>query len=247
MLNKEAFVANGPISPISWAYKPDLPPLQPDFEQAAGLLEECGWHDHDGDGIREIDVRPLELTLVTRDIPEERVALARWIKQQLAPLGIAVRVLVLQDPEAFRDHVQARDFDLLLDGLSQLGRDPDEFALWHSSQIGPDGSNYSSFQNEEADWLLEQGRVIVDADQRTDLYWRFQELFVREIPAIPLYYPVYTYVMHPRIHGVRLAPLNDLGDRFRYVSGWYIKTQKMIMGRSRPAERYEGSEPRPAE
>jgi peptide/nickel transport system substrate-binding protein len=231
------FAANGPISPISWAYKPDLAPLPYDPASAAELLEEAGWQDHNGDGIRDRDVRSLELTLLTQDIPPERVTLARRIEQQLAPLGIAVRVVVLDDPQAFRTRFAERSFDLLLYGWGQLGRDPDEFALWHSSQAGAEGLNLSSLQDPEIDALLEKGRTVRERDVRTQLYWQFQERFVQLVPAIPLYYPVYTYVVNSRIRGIQLGPLNDFGDRFQGVTGWYIKTEKVILDRSRPASR----------
>ncbi len=239
-IGEATYPANGPISPISWAYKPDLPPLEHLPEQANRLLEEAGWIDQDGDGIRERDVNTLELTLLTRDIPPERVILARRIEQQLAILGIAVRVAIVGDPNDYRRRLEERDFDLLLYGWGQLGRDPDEFALWHSSQIGPQGSNLSSLRNEQVDQLLEMGRTLADRDQRTQLYWQFQELFVEEVPALPLYYPIYTYVLRSRVRGVELVPLNDVGDRFRSVTAWYTKTQRVVRGLSRPAQRFGG-------
>jgi peptide/nickel transport system substrate-binding protein len=241
-IGEETFLANGPIAPISWAYKPDLSPQLYDFEQASNLLEESGWHDQDGDGIRNRDLRTMELTLLTRNIPEERAQLAWRIKQQLAPLGIAVRVLVIEDPDTFRERLESRDFDLLLYGWGQLGRDPDEFALWHSSQIGVGGSNLSSLQNEDIDLLLQHGRATMDQDRRTQIYWRFQEIFTQEVPAIPLYYPVHTFVSRSRVRGMELAPLNDVSDRFRNVTNWYIKTQTVIVRQSEPAPRYEGGE-----
>ncbi|MBN1483282.1 MAG: hypothetical protein JXA37_01045 [Chloroflexia bacterium] len=240
--SEEVFAANGPISPISWAHKPDLAPLEHNPDQSRALLEESGWTDMDGDGLRERDLRDLALTLLTRDLPEERLQLARRIKLQLAPLGMAVRVLVQSDPELFRERLVARDYDLLLYGWGQLGRDPDEFALWHSSQIGPEGLNLSSFEDELSDLLLEQGRQVLNQDERTQIYWQFQERFIQEIPAIPLYYPVYSYVASSRIRGIELQPLNDLGDRFQGVANWYLKTEQVILGRSRPAPRYEGGE-----
>ncbi|MGC8874286.1 MAG: peptide ABC transporter substrate-binding protein [Chloroflexia bacterium] len=241
-LKEPVFPANGPISPISWAYKPDLPPFRHDLDAANHLLDESGWYDQNGDGLRDRDVRSLELTLLTRDIPPERLAVARKIKEQLAPLGIAVRVVVEEDPTAFRQRLEARDYDLLLYGWGQLGRDPDGFALWHSSQAGPGGLNLSGFQNSEADRLLEQGRLLQGRDERTRVYWQFQELFMREVPAIPLYYPEFAYVVSSRVRGIDLAPLNDLGDRFRTIPSWYVKTQKVILGRSRPVEPYRAGE-----
>ncbi len=234
------FPATGPISPISWAYKPDLAPLPYDPAAAATMLEEAGWRDADGDHIRERDIRSLELTLLTQEVPAERVAVAQGIERQLAPLGIAVRVVVLDDPAEFRRRVAAREFDMLLYGWGQLGRDPDEFALWHSSQVGEEGLNLSSFRNPAVDELLERGRSILDRDQRTAIYWEFQERFVQNVPAIPLYYPVYTYVLSARVHGVELQPLNELEGRFYSVGGWYVKTQRVIQGHSRPAPQYKG-------
>lgn len=239
-LGIEVFPANGPISPITWAYKADLPRLEHNSEHAEALLEEAGWRDLNHDGIRERDIRSLELTLLTRHLPPERALLARRIEQQLAPLGIAVRVDVRSDPEQFRERLSQKHYDLLLYGWGQLGRDPDEFALWHSSQAGLGGSNLSSFQNQDIDRLLERGRTVLNRDERTQAYWDFQELFLEEVPAIPLYYPVYTYVIRSRVHGVGLEPLNDLGDRFRSTNGWYIKTQKVIRALSRPASLYGG-------
>lgn len=239
-LGAEVFPAKGPISPISWAYKADLPTPQHDPERAIGLLEAAGWFDLNHDGVRERDIRQLELTLLTWDVPPERLRLARRIEQQLALLGIIVQVDVRSDAEQFRERVMRREYDLLLYGWRQLGRDPDEFALWHSSQIGPEGSNLSVFQNQDADRLLERGRRVLDQEQRTQAYWEFQELFLREVPAIPLYYPVYTYVVHSRIQGIALEPLNDLGDRFRSVSNWYMRTQKIIQEHSQPASTYGG-------
>ncbi len=236
-LEEEAFPANGPISPISWAYKPDLPAFPYDPVRATELLEEAGWLDWNGDGVRERDIRSLELVLLTRDTPPERVVLANRIKQQLAPLGISVRVAIVPH-ETFRRRLAERDFDLLLYGWGQLGRDPDAFALWHSGQIGPEGSNFSSLQNETIDHLLEQGRITPDRNLRISIYWQFQEQFVQEVPAIPLYYPVYTYILPARLHGVEFAPLNEPGDRFRTITGWYLKTQVQIRLRSTVAPRY---------
>jgi len=233
----EAFPANGPISPISWAYKPDLPAFPHDPARAVELLEEAGWYDRDGDGTRERDIRSMELVLLTRDLPPERAILANRIKQQLAPLGISVRVLIAP-PETFRRRLAERDFDLLLYGWGQLGRDPDEFVLWHSSQTGPEGSNFSSLQNGTIDRLLEQGRTTLERDLRIPIYWQFQEEFIQEVPAIPLYYPVYTYILPAQLHGVEIAPLNEPGERFRTITGWYLRTQVQTRLRSTVAPRY---------
>jgi peptide/nickel transport system substrate-binding protein len=53
-----------------------------------------------------------------------------------------------------------------------------------------------------------------------------------ELPALILYYPVYTYAVDNRLHGVQLGPLLDPSDRFRNISQWYIKTRRVIFSES---------------
>lgn len=67
--------------------------------------------------------------------------------------------------------------------------DPDQYALWHSSQ----GSNISRYKNLRIDKLLEDGRSIVDIQKRFDVYADFQKYLLDDAPASFLYYPtVYT-------------------------------------------------------
>lgn len=67
--------------------------------------------------------------------------------------------------------------------------DPDQYALWHSSQA----SNISRYKNLRIDKLLEDGRSVVDTQKRLDLYADFQKYLLDDAPASFLYYPtVYT-------------------------------------------------------
>ena len=54
----------GAVSPISgWAYNNDLPRYPYDPEAAMALLDEAGWVDSDGDGVREKEGEPLAFTI----------------------------------------------------------------------------------------------------------------------------------------------------------------------------------------
>ena len=59
----------GAVNPaIGWAYNHDLQPYPYDPEGAMQLLEEAGWVDSDGDGIREKDGQRLEFLISYSDI-----------------------------------------------------------------------------------------------------------------------------------------------------------------------------------
>jgi hypothetical protein len=45
-----------------------------------------------------------------------------------------------------------------------------------------------------------------------------------------LYYPVYTYGVRDKVHGVQIGPLNEPPDRFRNIADWYIVTKRITVG-----------------
>ena len=61
---------------------------------------------------------------------------------------------------------------------------------------------------------------------------QFQDVFAEEVPALLLYYPVYTYGVRSKIHDVQMGPLNSPGDRFRTIANWYIITKRITVSNS---------------
>jgi peptide/nickel transport system substrate-binding protein len=61
--------AHSPIWPSSWAYNPKVKHYQYDLKEASELLEEAGWKDSDGDGVRDRDWEEVELHPPCRGLP----------------------------------------------------------------------------------------------------------------------------------------------------------------------------------
>jgi peptide/nickel transport system substrate-binding protein len=72
---------------------------------------------------------------------------------------------------------------------------------------------------------IETARITLDISDRTRLYRNFQVIFRQEWPALPLYYPVYTYAVDRQVQGVRVGPLFDPSDRFGNLTEWYLVAQ----------------------
>lgn len=83
------------------------------------------------------------------------------------------------------------DYEVFL-ATVDIPKDPDQYSLWHSTQIG---TNISRFKNARVDKLLEDGRTELDQETRKKLYLDFQRFLVEEVPAIFLYYPEYYKVV----------------------------------------------------
>jgi len=76
---------------------------------------------------------------------------------------------------------------------------PDEFTqVWASTSVPPNGTNRGGFSNAEADRLIKQIKVTLDADEREPLYRRFQEIVYENQPFIFLFSPLDRVVVSKR-------------------------------------------------
>ncbi len=225
-LGGRAEPAIGPISSASWAYEPSVQAHASDISKSRSLLEDAGWKDSDGDGLREKEGKPLGFALVTNDRPE-RVAVAAALARQLEGAGIKVDVQTVDWAKFVEQALALKRFDAALTEHWSPIVDPDSYQFWHSSQI-KSGLNFSSWANRKVDEVLETARQTSDREERTALYRQFQSIFVEEWPAVPLYRPVYSFSVSSTVQGITLGPLREPADRFRTISQWFVRTQRSI-------------------
>ncbi len=222
--------AHSPIWPSSWAYHPGVKRYPYDLEKASALLEEAGWKDSDGDGIRDKNGRKLSFILLTSDSPEN-VRLAYLMAEGWKKIGIEAIPQILNYPSLVRDFLYPRNFEAAIVRW-EFGPDPDPYPLWHSSQK-KDGQNFSGYSSPKIDALLEEARLTTDMALRRDLYFKFQELFAEEVPALILYYPLYLFGTRKDLKGVQSGPMFSSADRFRTQFRWYINTRRVLVSQAR--------------
>ncbi len=222
-LHGEGLLATGPILAWSWAYNPNQPITNFDPEKATRLLTRIGWADHNGDGVLEREGRALAFTLLTSNEPT-KIEVARLVSQQWQQLGISVTVEIVAT--GLSERLSQHTFQAALVEVT-LGEDPDPYPMWHSTQF-EGGQNYGGWNNRRASVLLEKARGLTNQGGRNDFYFAFQRIFADEVPALVLYYPIYTYGVNQKVLDVQLAPLLNPSDRFRSIANWYIITSRVI-------------------
>ena len=222
-LHGQGVVAHTPILPGTWAYDAEASRYDYDPEHARQLLDEAGWADSDGDGVRDRDGEKLAFILLG-----DNQAMIEAIATAWAQIGVQVAAQNVTLPGLTSDFLAPRTFDVALVHW-ELAGDPDPYPLWHSTQI-QDGQNYAGWDDAAADAAIEQARAITDRAVRREHYVQFQRLFADEAPALLLYHPVYTYGVRDKVHAVQLAPLNSPADRFRNIADWYIVTKRITVG-----------------
>ncbi|HIQ05210.1 MAG TPA: hypothetical protein EYH31_05880, partial [Anaerolineae bacterium] len=220
-------VAHSPMLPQTWAYHDKVFQYKYNVEAARQLLEEAGWRDEDGDGIRERDGQRLSFILLGPD-HELDVALLRSIAAAWREIGVEAVPQPVAVAGLAADFLAAHNYDAAL-VTWELSGDPDPYPLWHSTQIAT-GQNYAGWSNGEADEIMEQARITADMGRRIQLYRRFQEIFAQELPALLLYHPVYVYGVRDKVKGVQVGCLNQPADRFRTFADWYILTRRVAPG-----------------
>jgi len=217
--------ADSPILPNTWAYNPDIPKYPYDPDKAIALLEDAGWVDVNHDGVREKDGQELAFTILSDDAPHS-IAVSQAMAQDWARIGARVTPQPISFTGMVTDFLAPRHFDAALVSVELIG-DPDPYPQWHSTQISPQGQNFGGWNNREADILMEQARLTSDQETRRQLYNEFQRIFATDLPALLLYYPLYTYGASTAVHDMEVGRLNEPADRFRTFAKWYINTRKI--------------------
>ncbi|WP_213358379.1 ABC transporter substrate-binding protein [Chlamydiifrater phoenicopteri] len=191
VLGGDGFTISGPFSIHSPSYNHSVQGWPYSPEEASRLLEEAGWIDRDGDGIREkvVDgiVVPFQFRLCYYVKSVTSRTIAEYISTACKEIGVDCSLLGL-DVADLSLAFEEKNFDAILMGWC-LGSPPeDPRALWHSEGALEKGSaNAVGFKNQEADAIIEKLSYEYDKEKRLQLYHRFHEIIHEEAPYTFLY------------------------------------------------------------
>jgi peptide/nickel transport system substrate-binding protein len=226
ILNGQAYFANGPIFPGTWAYFDGIKGVMYDSDYAIKLLKEAGYvFTGDDQTVRKKDDIPLSFTLLYPDDAIHRL-IAEALQRDWAKLNVVVYLEALPYEGMIQTRLGQRQYQAALVDIN-LARlpDPDPYPFWDQAQA-TGGQNYSQWDNRIASEYLEQARITINQTERARLYRNFQVVFDDEMPAFPLYYPVYNYAVDRQILGVQIGPLFDTSDRFGSILHWFLAIRR---------------------
>ena len=217
LLGGRGLSAETPIAPGTWAHA-DVSAPQLEVELARNLLDAGGWELPPGETVRRRNNVDLRFSLMTDQDPL-RGAIADAISVYLMEVGIEAVVVREASSSLVTDFLIPREYQAAVFGWDP-GADHDPYPAWHSSQAIGDGRNLAAYTSDEADAIMEAARQTTALEARRDLYAQFQELFVQDVPSLPLYYPVYTYFVSSRVDGIEPGVLFTLSSRLANVHEW---------------------------
>jgi peptide/nickel transport system substrate-binding protein len=217
----------------AWANNPELQPAKYDPDTASALLEEAGWTDSDGDGIREChdcqyaeEGTPLAFTITYAPIYAEYANVALIAQDQLHGIGFDVTVDRIEYGTLITEYLLPQAFDAIVLSFGGFPTDPDglvtPFLRSENDQPGV-GYNWTSVVNHEIDRLLEAGRSVASCaiEERAPYYHQIQEIGLENSYMADWAFITYDYlVVSKRIDGFVLTPRGGEGSEYNSIQDW---------------------------
>ena len=197
-----------------------------DIPGANQLLEDAGYVDSDGDGVREMPQdsvdpgRPLDFRYFVRSAEQTSVDAAPFVSEWLQQIGIKTEVTAVNSGK-LTDIINAGEYELSSWGWYP---DPDPSSIladFTCDQRPPDGSTYGNndayYCDPEYDRLYQEQLQQTDANARWDIVHQMQKMFYEDSPyAIMWYDPIFSAWRSDRFEGFIPQPQPN-GDP---LEGW---------------------------
>ena len=178
------------ISPAAGDFfNPDVRRYEYDPALAKEILDELGWTDSDGDGVREDSAGiPIEFTLVTNTGNSVRQRTTEVIHEGMEAIGLAVDYTAIEFGELVDQLTASYDWQTMVIGFTGGPEPHNSINRWHSS-----GGLHLWHPNQESpatDWEAEIDELFVSAGQELDhaarvaQYHRVQEIVAENVPLV---------------------------------------------------------------
>ncbi len=197
-----------------------------DLEKAAALLDEAGWFDSDGDGVREKDGQRLSIVFQT-SVNAVRQKTQEIIKEALESIGFEVELKIIDSSIYFGpvgDNTNTRrHFYADLEEFAFSNKSPDPGAYLKAWTCGEaaqmsnnwSAANWSRYCNPAYDALYAQSTKELDPDKRRKLIIAMNDLLIEDVAVIPMVERALAFGIGKSLKGVEPTPWD--------VDVWNIK------------------------
>ena len=172
------------LPPEHWAYADSgLMQYGYDPQFAQDILEQAGWVDEDGDGVRERDGQRLHIVYVTGD-REYRVTLSQIFTENMAAIGIEVEAYTMPFSDWVNKIFTEHDFGIAQYGwLSDLNDDSNIGTMFESGVY----YNPGSYSNPTADQMLALARMFGLRAEKLPYLQQHQIIVMADLATLPLF------------------------------------------------------------
>jgi peptide/nickel transport system substrate-binding protein len=188
-----------------------------DSTRAKALLEQAGWVDSNGDGVREKDGRKLSVSFQT-SVNSLRQQTQQIVKRNLEAVGVQVELLII-DSSQFFGHDTANPntrwqfyADMEMFSLANHNPDPGDYmGQWTCDQISQKANNWTGYNIERYcssayDELYRRSTTEMNADERRKLFIAMNDMLIEDVVMIPLVHRADISGASKTLTGIDLTP-----------------------------------------
>ena len=238
LFNDPEAVALSPIAPALREHSADVRPIPYDVAGAQRLLEQAGWRDTNGDGIREKGGRPLRLEVEYSSADPVRADMLVAIQAEVRKIGIDL-VPRAYERTTWVSRLRGREFTGSFWGWGWgpgvVG--PNAKMLFHSTSIPPGGPNFGGYRNPVVDALIDSVIVETDTARARGMWRRIEQTLIDDAVYAPIFLDPEYYGVNARFRGVKFRGPEWWED----VIYWWIPPDARL-----PRDRQGAAAPAPA-
>ncbi|MCF8069484.1 MAG: peptide ABC transporter substrate-binding protein [Desulfobacterales bacterium] len=215
IFNNQATEQDGFIYPELSHYNTEIPQYAYDVALSNKLLDDAGFVDTDGDGIRNYKGENMEYRLLAFSTNIEIVKMGQMIREMVKPIGIDI-VVNSVDLDTYYDIYYTpaeKRFEMAFGA-----EEPGPYADWiwefmRSYDNGGEGWNTSGYNNAEFDKVLDAYTTATSVEERNELSKKMQMIMATDLP--------YYVIVRPNvINAVRIDKLQGYVSTMGGISNW---------------------------
>jgi peptide/nickel transport system substrate-binding protein len=167
-------------------YNKNLKEYEFNLDQAAKLLDEAGWKDTDGDGLRDKVLSGKKTQLIIEyKIPKDESAKNQGLilQEDFKKVGIDLKI-VEKEWTIMVAELDKHQFEMYAMGFTISPKMSDPKQQWHTSSAVPGGSNNVGWGDAASDKLIEDIGAELNLEKRQELNKQLQQRVHDELPVI---------------------------------------------------------------
>ncbi len=213
------------VNPLDKMFANDLEGLEYAPQKAAQLLRDAGWGTLKNGVLINENGDPLTLEFMTTTGNRTRELVQQVLRSEWKAIGIDINITNQPARVFFGETMTERLFSGL--GMYAWISAPESVprSTLHSAYIpgehnGFEGQNYPGFRNERMDELIDAIEIELDEEKRRTLWRELQEIYVTEVPVIPLYFRANAFILPKWLKG--LEPTGHQYPTTLWIEDWSV-------------------------
>jgi len=199
---------------LTWIPEPDIEPYRYDPERAMQLLDEAGWVDTNGNGIRDKDGMELSFYVLVDRGNAVREQITLVLQAAWQAIGMEVEYVATERTGRWLEETRAGTFPIRVSTFPIPNADW-AYRLFHSQGL----NNSQKYVNPEVDRILEATVASPDVEERGRLLKELQEVLHEDPYVMPFFLEPTLHAIDARLENVPRSELK-LAMPYAYLVSW---------------------------